>query len=58
MKIYLAATGPNNETFRKNGMLPILKRLLSYHHIQQKQWDAEKVFIAIRKLKEENENEN
>ncbi len=55
MKIYLASTGPSNEEQRKFGMLPIYHRLLSYYHISEKALDNEKVFQAIKKLKEEND---
>jgi putative protein kinase ArgK-like GTPase of G3E family len=53
MRIYLASTGPSNETHRKGGMLPIAKRLLSYYHIVTKTLDNDKVFQAIKELKEE-----
>jgi len=53
MKIYLASTGPSNEAWRKKGMLPIFNRLLSYYHIDTKVLDNDKVFQAIKKLKEE-----
>jgi len=53
MRIYLASTGPSNETHRKGGMLPIANRLLSYYHIVTKALDNDKVFEAIKKLEEE-----
>ena len=53
MKIYLASAGPGNESWRKKGMLPILNRLLSYYHINTKILENDKVFQAIKKLKEE-----
>jgi len=52
MIIYLASTGPSNEAGRKYNMLPITRRLLSYHHISIKTLDSDKVFQAIKTLKE------
>jgi hypothetical protein len=53
MRIYLASTGPGNETHRERGMLPIHHRLLSYYHIVTKALGNDKVFEAIKKLEEE-----
>jgi len=53
MKIYLASTGPGNETQRERGMLPIDKRLLSYYHIKDEQFQCHIVFQTIKKEKEE-----
>ncbi len=53
MKIYLASTAPGNETQREKGMLSIPTRLLSYYHIRIDAFGSGKVFEAIKKLKEE-----
>lgn len=56
MRIYLASTAPHNETWRKEGMLPISNRLLSYYHIRTKQLQSDEVFHAIKKLNQGEEN--
>jgi hypothetical protein len=56
MKIYLASVAIGNEACRKEGMLPINRRLLSFYHIISPHLlnnDSIKVFTAIKKLKEE-----
>ena len=55
MKIYLATTAPGNEQNRKYGMLLIFQRLLSYYHIQKKQFECDKILQNIIKY---NKNEN
>ena len=47
MKIYLAATGPGNESKREGGMLGIDTRLLSYFLIKTKAMENDKVFERI-----------
>lgn len=49
MKIYLAATAPGNEQHREHGMFVIKHRLLSYFLIVHKQFEADKIFKAIRR---------
>ena len=56
MRIYLATTAPGNEVWRKRGMLSIPKRLLSYYHIVQKQFEADLVFQVVVDEKVVNEN--
>ncbi len=60
MKIYLASVGIGNEANRKEGMLLIDKRLLSYYHIISPKLlnnESIKVFEAIKKLKEETDED-
>jgi len=49
LKIYLATTAPGNESKRERGMLDIQRRLLSYYHIKQKQFECDHVFICIKR---------
>lgn len=48
MKIYLAATGPGNESWRERGMLDISTRLLSYYLIINKTMESHQVFEKIK----------
>ena len=48
MKIYLAATAPGNESIRKEGMLYIYTRLLSYFLIKEKMFESHKIFKVIK----------
>jgi len=49
MKIYLATTGPGNETVRERGMLDISRRLLSYYHICNQLFECDKVLEVIKR---------
>lgn len=53
MKIYLAATAPGNESSRKEKMLLIKKRLLSFYFIRTDGFEMGKVFNEIKKVKNE-----
>jgi hypothetical protein len=48
MKIYLASSAPGNESKRKEGMLPIKQRLLSYYHIKIKTLENHLIFKVIQ----------
>lgn len=47
MKLYLASAAPSND--REGFMLPIPKRLLSYHHVTKEMFNCGDVFNEIKK---------
>ena len=51
MKIFLASGAPGNDSVRKEGLLLLPRRLLSYYHIYQKQLECDKIFQCIKKEK-------